>query len=497
MRIALALLLAWIGTSCAAQFNYVVRSTPDSAQVSLNGKYRCSTPCMLKYRWKEAVEGRLVFEVSADGYKSWTDTIAAKPRLFEEKKTVTLDRDIPVFELGPSSPIVGFDKLIADIPEGTVIGSSIDEKGKVEPIKWEGSIKVGESAFEQRFYQIMKQAGVNTSGKQDPKLFSKGDQRTRLPRYLVGMQMTGQTMNLRYDHAKTYGEGSVIGRTTMACEWKVLDRSTGKVVLSVPTDGRSNHRQWRGLVQSDNLLAFEDALVKFLADGRFVELLRSNEATVPLLAEEGKDSAATVHSIEPVTLPAFKDMGEMIRYAEKSCVTVITDAGHGSGVIINSEGYVITAQHVVDGTNRVEVKFSDGLRQDATIVYADVEHDLALLDIAGSGFRPLPLALQDSTGLGDDVVTIGTPADLVLGQSVAKGILSGKRKIDDKVYLQTDLAVNPGNSGGPLLDKNGRVIGIVQSKLIGQGIEGLGFAIPMQEVMLRLRLVEGVPSKKP
>jgi S1-C subfamily serine protease len=71
---------------------------------------------------------------------------------------------------------------------------------------------------------------------------------------------------------------------------------------------------------------------------------------------------------------------------------------------------------------------------------------------------------------------------------VSKGILSGKRKIEDRIYLQTDLAVNPGNSGGPLINEHGEVIGIVQSKLVGKGIEGLGFAVPMQVVMERLKL---------
>jgi len=70
--------------------------------------------------------------------------------------------------------------------------------------------------------------------------------------------------------------------------------------------------------------------------------------------------------------------------------------------------------------------------------------------------------------------------------------LSGRRKIDDRVYLQTDLAVNPGNSGGPLLNSQGEVIGIVQSKLVGKGIEGLGFAVPTERVMelLKIRIVD-------
>ena len=70
-----------------------------------------------------------------------------------------------------------------------------------------------------------------------------------------------------------------------------------------------------------------------------------------------------------------------------------------------------------------------------------------------------------------------------LGQSVAKGILSGKRKIKDKIYIQTDMAVSPGNSGGPLLNEKGEIIGIVQRKIVDEGVEGIGFAIPIDKAI--------------
>jgi hypothetical protein len=83
---------------------------------------------------------------------------------------------------------------------------------------------------------------------------------------------------------------------------------------------------------------------------------------------------------------------------------------------------------------------------------------------------------------------IGTPGDVELGQSVSKGILSGKRKVSEIIYLQTYVAVSPGNSGGPLIDERGQIVGIIQRKLVGAGIEGVGFALPIETAMKQLGL---------
>jgi S1-C subfamily serine protease len=132
--------------------------------------------------------------------------------------------------------------------------------------------------------------------------------------------------------------------------------------------------------------------------------------------------------------------------------------------------------------------FSDGLKQQAVIRSFDLENDVVLLEISGSGYRALPIGRSDSLSLGDEVITIGTPADLSLGQSVARGILSGKRMFEDIVYLQTDMAVSPGNSGGPLLNSKGEIVGIIQRKVVMSGVEGIGFAIPIERAASILRI---------
>jgi len=384
--------------------------------------------------------------------------------------------------------VVAFDRLLADLKDGTPIGHFTNQDGTSEVLKWEGSVKLGESSFEQRFYEILNNAGFRTPVIQGARLFSGStNDRQQLPRYLVGARILDYAVELHYDKAKHFGAGPVVGRTRLRLEWQVLDKATGNLALTVTTEGISRNRQLSGSGTSENLLAFEDALIAFLDRG---ELLRLVKETTVLPAGAAHTSTTTLEEIgitRPL-VPAFATLSEVIKYADKSCFTVITDGGHGSGIIINTEGYVLSAHHVVNGVNRIEVQFSDGLRQSAHVVRPDAANDVVLLDIDGSGFRPLLLGQGDDDSLGDEVITIGTPAEVELGQSVAKGILSGKRKFDDQVYLQTDMAVSPGNSGGPLINAKGEVIGIVQRKLVGEGVEGIGFAIPIERAVEVLRL---------
>lgn len=480
-----ALLLA-----CAAhaQFDYVVSGSPDSAQVSFNGRTKCTTPCRARYTWSEAVDKRIAVEVTAPGYEPWRDTLWRKPQNYEQFVTVRLKRSPLSPALDSTSAIVAFDRLLINLKAGDRIGTRTDKQGDKLPINWDPSTQVGERTIERRFYESMDQAGVRVPGKQAEKLFAKPtDQRVQTPRYLVGGRLVDLKVEIAWqrDRQSARNDGDR-GRSEMRIEWQVLDRSSSKVVLTSTTTGISTSRD-RTIFGADNQVdAFEDALWAFLRAGEFTELLRN--AGPDTGGGVAADSTIAATLIGKAVNPAFKTLSEMIKHADKACITIITDDGHGSGVIIDPEGYTLSAYHVVDGAKRIEVQFSDGLKQEARVLVHDMGNDLVLLDITGSGFRPLPLGKDDENGMGDEVITIGTPADLQLGQSVSKGILSGKRKIEEKVYLQTDVAVSPGNSGGPLLNTKGEVIGIIQGKLVGKGIEGLGFAVPIERVQELLRI---------
>jgi len=154
-------------------------------------------------------------------------------------------------------------------------------------------------------------------------------------------------------------------------------------------------------------------------------------------------------------------------------VSVLTNVGGGSGAIVDSEGYIVTNYHVVDTASTISVVTNDGKSHPATLVGFHAGHDIAVLKIDGS-FSNLEFARLSSVNVGEAVIAVGNPSGL--GFTVTEGIVSAKRLASNEiVYIQTDVPINPGNSGGPLIDKEGKIIGLNNFKIAGT--EGLGFAI--------------------
>jgi Do/DeqQ family serine protease len=157
--------------------------------------------------------------------------------------------------------------------------------------------------------------------------------------------------------------------------------------------------------------------------------------------------------------------------------------GLGSGVIVTSDGYILTNNHVIDNADDIRVELNDGRSFDAKLVGADKPSDLALLKIDESGLPTLPLGNSDAVQVGDVVLAIGNP--LGIGQTVTMGIVSAKGRSTGagdgsyEDFLQTDAPINHGNSGGALVSTKGELIGI-NSQIISpsDGNIGIGFAIP-------------------
>ncbi len=184
-----------------------------------------------------------------------------------------------------------------------------------------------------------------------------------------------------------------------------------------------------------------------------------------------------------------KSLNSNIRQLVKSVVTVEHKNGHGSGFIISNDGYILSNYHVIKGNSNISIKLNESISLKAEIVRTNPEFDLVLLKVDAEDLLPLVLGNSDSLEIGEEVIAIGTPEDILLGQSVSKGIVSGKRKIENQVFIQTDVSVNPGNSGGPLINQKGEVVAIVSRKIIGKGIEGIAFGIPILVALEKLNIV--------
>lgn len=162
--------------------------------------------------------------------------------------------------------------------------------------------------------------------------------------------------------------------------------------------------------------------------------------------------------------------------------------GVGSGVIINSNGYILTNSHVVsDGkTSKIQVLLDKDKTVDAKLLWNDAYMDLAVIKVAETGLPAADLGDSSKVNIGEQAIAIGNPLGLEFNRSVTAGYVSGTDRTietqDGKVItglIQTDAAINNGNSGGPLLNKRGEVIGINTIKIGGTATEGLGFAIPI------------------
>jgi len=172
----------------------------------------------------------------------------------------------------------------------------------------------------------------------------------------------------------------------------------------------------------------------------------------------------------------------------------VSQAASGSGFVISQDGYILTNHHVIENATTIQVSFYDGSTYDAKLVGSEPENDVAVLKIKATGLTPVVLANSDNIKVGEGVVAIGNP----LGEltfTMTDGILSARDRTVTitggqvlENMMQTNAAINSGNSGGPLFDMYGQVIGITTAKpsstaSSNTSVEGLGFAIPINDIM--------------
>lgn len=183
--------------------------------------------------------------------------------------------------------------------------------------------------------------------------------------------------------------------------------------------------------------------------------------------------------------PGTCDLCDLYYKARAHVVRVRTKTGFGAGIVITTSGRILTNAHVIAGDNAPVVETYSEDRSDSEVLRFDAELDLGLLQAAEFTvhWEPIPLEPCPLPEVGSDVYVIGHPVGM--GWTVTRGVVSATRKageVGPTPLIQTDAAISPGNSGGPLLASDGRLLGVVSSKLAGPGIESVGFAIPVSVV---------------
>lgn len=281
-------------------------------------------------------------------------------------------------------------------------------------------------------------------------------------------------------------KNSVALRCRVGVEWQLLDVAqdtiiykalTRHAVLDTPIEERKKLPAKLLLGSLDSLTARE----KFRA-----ALAQSKEATPP---REAFKPATFARCPSPV-----KKMPKAAENVLSATALVRASDGFGSGVFITNDGLLLTAAHVVNAPG-IKLKLHDGAEVEAVPIRVARASDVALLRVLK------PMAGQPCLGpsaaavaVGDEVYAAGAPADEKLAFSLTRGILSGVRELDGQRKLQTDAAVSPGNSGGPLVNTSGDIVAIVTSKLVAKKVEGVAFSAPIQEALAALALTPGAST---
>lgn len=322
----------------------------------------------------------------------------------------------------------------------------------------------------------LKDLGYTVPTSEERSVFSTGSN--------VRYTLQGEMHEIKYDIMATNKYQNFAHFSTnckVAVTWKLVNQAR-QTVAEQKTTGSSIKAEKGG--SAAFIDAFDNSLLVFLENKDVATALSKTSSDKAAVSTE-KLAAITLHR---ATAPKSTSDNGGVAQAARSVVVVETSDGHGSGCIVSNDGYIITNAHVVGNESEVKVLLADGVPAKGKVVRVNAEMDLALIKTDADGLTAFQLPATSGAEIGADVFAIGTPADKELNQTVTKGIISGRRKIDGHTLLQTDVSINGGNSGGALVGRNGQLLGIVNAKLVGRGIEGIGFAIPAEQVADALQL---------
>lgn len=275
--------------------------------------------------------------------------------------------------------------------------------------------------------------------------------------------------------------GAMQGQLAVKVRWEVFHPRSQQVIYAAQTDGL-----WRGDGSEKLALAgvLERAIAASLqavqADQRFVDAMTKPTETLTTM------TVAQQLRIPQVKAPAGS-LQQNIPVLRSAVVTIERPGGTGSGFFISRSGYLLTNQHVIGRETFVRVKLITGRELIAEVIRRDAGRDVALLKTEPINFDPLAVA-QAEPNIGEEVIAIGSPMGRTFEASVTRGIVSGQRMIREQRYIQSDVAIFSGSSGGPLLNSRGEVVGVAVSA-VESGRANLNLFIPVREAMQRMQVV--------
>ena len=483
--IGFSILLLFTPLLLSAQhlYSFNVSSFPDSCEVRINDSLIGFTPIKINWNFDYKKYYLFQFVLKKSGYNPLIIATYPENDQPRSEKNNLLTANLEKIRYKSDSIIdewLALDKVIIEAKSGEKVGE-LNNKGDIKPFIIDKPIAIATSEFNELADEELTRSGYRTKAK--PRLFANevGEEE---PQFLLGAELKKLEINyLVLDSIESNGVLKNSPVPVLSCnlemQWQVYSRKKRSVILRTSTKGQAASFSY---IELEKILkdAVRDALINLGFDTTLRNTIRSGMSSQSYSLSQIKKITLTQEKTE-----TYPDYAAMIQKKLLSCVTIFSSGGHGSGFIISTEGHILTNYHVIDGEKELTIKFENGFEFPAEVISFDEEYDVALLKIKGSGFKGLPLN-TNMAGVGTDVTAIGTPAKIELGQTVTKGIISGKREIEGKIFYQTDVSVSPGNSGGPLINAKGEVIGIITWGLRGDGIQGLNFAIPISVALEKL-----------
>jgi len=289
-------------------------------------------------------------------------------------------------------------------------------------------------------------------------------------------------------HASVCEQPALVGYSgslSMTVQWQVFDPAAGQLIGKFETHATGQTAQVaRGALDALFLAAFRANARDLMSDGAFQKVLKQPSTAALVTAQA--DSAPLPTPI--VFQPASSAAPHAPPQAVQSVALVLTNEGHGSGFLISADGYLLTNEHVVASARTVRVRWADGSEGPAQVLRTDRTRDIALLKADHAPAEALVLR-NVLPGQGDAVFAIGAPLDPSLQGTLTRGIVSANRVIEGLPFIQSDVAVTHGNSGGPLINDRGEVVGITDIGFRENGAAvGLNMFIPIGDALRALSL---------
>ncbi|GAA4760753.1 hypothetical protein GCM10023230_07120 [Flavobacterium hankyongi] len=369
--------------------------------------------------------------------------------------------------------LVGIEVPIIKIDENQVLGELNGNKKKLKDKDIYRLLGYPEN-MEMRILNAFQNSYVNAT------FFSKKDSKkdvSNLQNPKIIFKPIVKNLNFKLS-GKLHRDFS--GPCFLECEWQVFDLSdlenpikTFEIKTNYFRSGNNYELLLHDMIAlSERELLEEESLHNLISTSqqKYLEKSKGSVIEIPLIQNR-----------------SYTNTSEMLKESVNSIVTVETEGKFGSGVFVTDNGYLITNYHVIEGQKPIFIKIDKDRKVKAELVKANKDFDLAILKV-NANIKGLSFYDSDKTNLGEEVYAIGTPLDKKLIQTITKGIISGYREFNGVNFIQSDVSINSGNSGGPMLNNRGEIIGINTLKASGKNISGIGFSIPSNIVLKMLNI---------